>query len=49
MNTIRLLSGWLCYRAILLLPINLKSPAYCWMLGWAGWYAHGGEKESGNG
>lgn len=34
--------GWLCLQLVCALPVMLDSPVYCWLLGWAGWYAHGG-------
>jgi hypothetical protein len=43
MRTFRLIRGWVCYRLVLLLPICLNSSVYCWVLGWGGWYAHGGD------
>jgi hypothetical protein len=43
MMTLRLLRGWLCFHLVLLLPIALTSPAYRWLLGWGGWYAHGAD------
>lgn len=32
--------GWLCFRSVMVLPVNLKSRLYRWALAWAGWYAH---------
>ena len=43
MKPLRLLRGWLCFQAVMLLPVTLNSPVYCWLLGWAGWYAHGAD------
>ena len=43
MRALRLLRGWLCFQAVMVLPVVLNSPIYCWLLGWAGWYAHGGD------
>lgn len=40
MKTLRLLRGWLCFHAVMALPVTLNSPVYCWLLGWAGWYAN---------
>lgn len=42
-SALRTARGWFCYRVVLLLPVNMKSPLYCWLLGWAGWYANGGD------
>ena len=39
----RTIRGWLCFRFVMALPVLLDNPAYCWMLGWAGWYANGGD------
>jgi len=36
----KLALGWACYRIVLMLPIKMSSPLYCWALSWAGYYAH---------
>ena len=43
MKALRRLRGWLCFQAVLLLPVTMNSPVYRWLLGWAGWYAHGAD------
>lgn len=44
-HRLRKLRGWLCFQAVLILPIRLDSRVYCWLLAWGGWYAHGGDEE----
>jgi hypothetical protein len=40
MNALRMALGWLCYQAVMVLPVRLNNRAYLWALGWAGYYAH---------
>jgi hypothetical protein len=40
MSALRFALGWLCFRAVLALPVRMDNRAYRWALAWAGYYAH---------
>lgn len=36
---IKTLLGFICYHIVMVMPWNFNSKLFCWLLGWAGYYA----------